>query len=119
MCVSNLRKPKKSYFENLDTKNITDNKKFWGIVKPHSLNDYETLLKHEYETANILNFFFIEVVPNLATKVDERYLCNANNISDSIEKVTQKCTTRTSISIVCGIYCRNKKYVFLLAYYCR
>ena len=88
-------------------------------MKPHSLNEDEILLKHEYETANILNFFFIEVVPNLATKVDERYLCNANNISDSIEKVTQKCKTRTSISIVCGIYCRNKKYVFLLAYYCR
>ena len=127
MCVSNLLKSKKSYYENLDSKNITDNKKFCGIVKPHSLNkvrsntyiafnEGEILLKHEYE---IFNLFFIEIVPNLGTKVDERYLCNANNISDPIEKGIQKCKTHTSISIIIGIYCRNKKYVFFLAYYCR
>ena len=34
VCVSILRKSKKCYYENLDTKNITDNKKFWGTVKP-------------------------------------------------------------------------------------
>ena len=34
VCVSILRKSKKSYYENLSTKNITDNKKFWGTVKP-------------------------------------------------------------------------------------
>ena len=95
MCVSNLGKSKKSYYENLDSKNITDNKKFWGIVKTYSLNkvrsntyiafnEGEILLKYEYE---IFNLFFIEIVPNLGTKVDERYLCNANNISDPIEKV--------------------------------
>ena len=32
-CVSVFRKEKKSFFENLDTKNITDNKKFWKTVK--------------------------------------------------------------------------------------
>ena len=34
VCVSILRKSKKSYYENLSTKNMTDNKKFWGTVKP-------------------------------------------------------------------------------------
>ena len=33
VCVSILRKSKKSYYENLDSKNITDNKNFWGTVK--------------------------------------------------------------------------------------
>ena len=28
VCVSIIRKSKKYYYENLDTKNITDNKKF-------------------------------------------------------------------------------------------
>ena len=34
VCVSLLRKKKKNYLENLDTKNISDNKTFWKTVKP-------------------------------------------------------------------------------------
>ena len=34
MCASILRKSKKCDYEDLDTKNITDNKKFSGTVKP-------------------------------------------------------------------------------------
>ena len=33
-CVSLLPKSKKDYFENLNEKNITDNKRFWKTVKP-------------------------------------------------------------------------------------
>ena len=32
--VSILRESKKCYFENLDTKNLTHDKKFWVTVKP-------------------------------------------------------------------------------------
>ena len=97
VCVSILRQSKKCYYENLDTKNITANKKFWGTVKPFfsnkvgsntyiTLNEDEKLIKNEYQIANILNTFFIEIVPNLGVKVDERCLCDASNISDPIEK---------------------------------
>ena len=37
-CVSLFRKKKKSFFENLDTKNITDNKKIWKTGKPFLAN---------------------------------------------------------------------------------
>ena len=37
-----------------------------------------------------LTHFFIEIVPNLGNKVDERYLCNVSNISDSTEKAIQR-----------------------------
>ena len=96
-----LRKSKKYYYENLDNKNIADNKKFWGTVKPLfsnkvrsntyiTLNEDEKLIKNEYQIANIFNTFFIEIVPNLGNKVDERYLCNVSNISDSTEKAIQR-----------------------------
>ena len=73
MCVSNLRKSKKSYYENLDSKNITDNKKFCGIVKPHSLNkvrsntyiafnEGEILLKHEYEIFNLFSLKLFQIL---------------------------------------------------------
>ena len=35
----------------------------------------------------MFNLFFIEVVPDLSTNVNERYLCNVSNISDPIEKL--------------------------------
>ena len=78
VCVSILRKCKKYYYENLDTKNTTVNKKFWGTVKLlflHkvrsntyiTLNEDKKLLKTEYQIDNIFKTFFIEIVPNLGT----------------------------------------------------
>ena len=64
------------------------------------MNDDEELIKNEYQIANIFNTFFIEIVPHLGTKVDERYLCDASNISDPIEKVIQNYKNHPSISIM-------------------
>ena len=44
--------------------------------------------------------FFVEIVPNLDTKVNERYLCSASNICDPIEKAMQKYKNHSSISII-------------------
>ena len=53
MCASILRKSKKCYYENLDTKNITD-KKFWGTVKPLSPNKVrsKTYILHGMKAKN-------------------------------------------------------------------
>ena len=34
ICVSLVKKPKGNYYENVDLKDINDNKKFWATVKP-------------------------------------------------------------------------------------
>ena len=34
ICVSLIKKVKRNYYENLDLKDINDNKKFWATVKP-------------------------------------------------------------------------------------
>ena len=65
-----------------------------------TLNEDEKFRKNEYQIANTSNTFFIEIVLNLGTKVDERYLCNASNISDPIEKTMQKYKNQPSISII-------------------
>ena len=111
VCASILCKSENCYYENLDTKNITDNKKSWSTVKPLfsnkvtsntyiTLNEDEKLIKNEYQITNIFNTFFNEIVPNLGTKVDEGYLCNASNISDPMEKAIQKYKNHPSISII-------------------
>ena len=64
------------------------------------MNEDEKLIKNQYQIANIFSIFFIEIVPNLGTIVDERYLCNASNISDPIEKAIQKYKNHPSISII-------------------
>ena len=33
-CVDLLRKTKRSYFEKINIKDISDNKKFWNTIKP-------------------------------------------------------------------------------------
>ena len=34
LCGSLVRKAKKDHFDNLDLRNVTDNKEFWKTVKP-------------------------------------------------------------------------------------
>ena len=65
-----------------------------------TLNEDKKLIKNEYQIDNIFKTFFIEIVPNLGTKVDERYLCNTGIISDPIEEAIQKYKNHRSISII-------------------
>ena len=64
------------------------------------MNEDEKLIKNQYQIANIFSIFFIEIVPNLGTIVDDRYLCNASNISDPIAKAIQKYKNHPTISII-------------------
>ena len=34
LCVTMVQKAKKNYFDNLNVRNIPDNKQFWNIMKP-------------------------------------------------------------------------------------
>ena len=111
ICVSILRKAKRSYFENLDIKNLSDNRKFWGTVKPLfsnkvrsndyiTLNKNDLLIRNEYKIANIFNTFFVNIVPNLGIEIDQQYLSNVSNISDPVEKAIKKYQKHPSISII-------------------
>ena len=92
-CVALLRKTKKTYYENLDERNVTDNKRFWKTVKPYlsdksvkcgkiNLNENGELLKSESETAEVFNNYFSNIVKNL--KIPEYKNLNANieNVKD-------------------------------------
>ena len=111
ICVSILRKAERSYFENLDIKNLSDNRKFWGTVKPLysnkvrsndyiTLNENDLLIRNEYKIANIFNTFFVNIVPNLGIEIDQQYLSNVSNISDPVEKAIKKYQKHPSISII-------------------
>ena len=111
ICVSILRKAKRSYFENLDIKNLSDNRKFWGTIKPLFsnkvrsndyiiLNENDLLIRNEYKIANIFNTIFVNIVPNLGMEIDQQYPSNVSNISDPVEKAIKKYQKHPSISII-------------------
>ena len=111
ICVTILRKVKRSYFQNLDIKNLSDNRKFGGTVKPLfsnkvrsndyiTLNENDLLIRNEYKIANIFNTFFVNIVPNLGIEIDQQYLSNVSKISDPVEKAIKKYQKHPSISII-------------------
>ena len=77
-CLSILRKTKKEYFNNLNIKQVSDNKLFWKSVKPFfsdkaSSSSKITLVEEnniidEEEIPNIMNNYFINVTKILNLK---------------------------------------------------
>ena len=74
--VNLLRKSKKQYFNNTDVKNLTDNKKFWEIIRPKFSNKCKTantiilvedekILQDEKAIANTFHKCFTDVTHSL------------------------------------------------------
>ena len=66
-----LRKTKTDYFQNLNIRDLSDNRKLWKVIKPHftnkGLNSNKLLLKEkgnlvsiEKQLATTMNSFFIK-----------------------------------------------------------
>ena len=109
--VSITRKAKRSYYENLDLKDITDSKKFWATVKPLFSNkikstEYITLeengkiITNDKELARIFNKFFVNIVANLGINTKHSFLINTDNENDPIEKAIAKCKNHSSIILI-------------------
>ena len=76
LCVSLLRKTKRSYYSNLKEKNVIDNRKFWKTVKPMLSNKFvnnekitlvynEKITTNDKEIAKVLNGFFPNIIKTL------------------------------------------------------
>ena len=80
-CVTLLRRTKKEYFQNLNVKDLSDNKTFWKTIKPYfskkGLNSNKMLLKEkgelvldEKQLASIMNKLLINTTKSLKLKED-------------------------------------------------
>ena len=89
LCVSLIRWEKKNFFNNISTRDITDNKTFWKTVKPLFTDKIQTkskitlieknvvsgvgqeqivsekVISKDQAVAEVFNKFFINIVPNL------------------------------------------------------
>ena len=90
-CVYLLCKTKTVYFKNLNVKDLSDNRKFWKLIKPYfsnkGLNSNKLFLKEkgnlvsdEKELATIMNNFFINITKDLELKKDTKG--KLNNMED-------------------------------------
>ena len=90
-----LRKSKRDYYNNLNEKNICDNRKFWKVVKPLLSNkivsnekitllEGEEIIKTDQAKAKVLNNFFSNIVKNLETPQYNQVDLICQNIKDPV-----------------------------------
>ena len=108
LCVSTTRKAKRSYFENLDLKDIIDRNKFLATLKLLFSNkmestEYITLeengknISNDKELARMFKELFLNIVPNLGINTNHRFLMKTETENDSIEKTIAKYKNHRSI----------------------
>ena len=87
-CVNLLRNTKKDYFQKLNLKDLTDNKKFWKIIKPFfsklMLREKDVLITDEKALATLMNKYFVNITANLDLKRDSETLSDTSTIFSSI-----------------------------------
>ena len=120
--VSLLKKAKKEFYQNLDEKNVIDNKKFWKTVKPLlsgksisreeiNLTVNEKMLTSESETAETLNNFFSNIVKKLNIPKFNSNISVTENIKDPVFKDILKYKNHPSILAI-QKYSKNKTFHF-------
>ena len=108
-CVSLIRQTKRDYYNNLDHKNIIDNKSFWKYVKPFDKNprsnkitlvENESIIEEPYKIAETFNNFFISAVSNLNIS---RYVDSSitfDHIDDEILRLVEKYKNHSGVVAV-------------------
>ena len=96
-CLSILKGTKTNYFNNLNPKVITDNKKFWSAVKPlfsykskamNTIVLYEKgkIIKNYKIVSEVLNKYFTNLTKSLKLK---KCISRKNFLNTSINKINQ------------------------------
>ena len=94
-CVILLRNTKKDYFEKLNIKDLTENKKFWKIIKPFFgnkglnsnkliLREKDVLITDENALATLMNKYFVNITADLDLKRHSETLSNTSTSVSSI-----------------------------------
>ena len=78
-CVKLLRKTKQDYFNNIDIKSVSDNKKFWKTIKPYFsnkglnsnkifLSEKGRLIKDPVAVAKTMNDYFVNITQTIGLR---------------------------------------------------
>ena len=120
--MSLLKKAQKKYYQNLDEKNVIDNKKLWKTLKPLlsdksvsrekiNLTENEKMLTSESETAETLNNFFSNIVKKLNIPKFNSNNSVTENMKGPVFKAILKYKNHPSILAI-QKYSKNKTFHF-------
>ena len=123
-CTGLFRREKKLFYNNLDTKMITDNRKFWKTIKPlfsdkHFSNNKITLLEGEEiisndnKIAEIFNAYFANIVENLDIEGFKTYDYSYNPELNYISNIIDKFKNHPSILKIRQVVKCDKPFRFL------
>ena len=122
LCVTLIRHTKKSFYNNLDPKLITDNKNFWKQVKPFfsdkspysnniTLLEEHEIINNNTACAEVLNTFFSEAVNNLNIDRD-LHVTNPPYTLSPVEKAIKMYQSHPSIIKINTIEYNNDNFNF-------
>ena len=108
LCLSLLRKRKKIFYNNLDVKKITDNKKFWKTVKPCFSDKYmkderitlieeNEVISDDKSLAKVFNNYFGNIIKKMNIKLPREVIQSTEAITDSEDKAIKKFVKHPSI----------------------
>ena len=121
-CVNLIRREKRRYYNSLNLRNITDNKKFWKIVKPFFSNkntsnrhitliEDDTIISSDENVAKIMNDFFSNVVDTMQIRgFNTEYV--PDNYTDDVTECIRKFKTHPSIIYIKDNIKTDKKFEF-------
>ena len=107
-CTNILRNSKRAFYSNLNPSLISDNKKFWKVVKPFfsdkkpsnesiTLVENNDIISDDFKIAETFGDFFSNAVKNLNIHIDPALTSNADHIQDPIHKAIEKYKNHPSI----------------------
>ena len=108
-CFKLLRKAKNGYYGSLNLKLLTDNRKFWRIVKPLFSDKIQTaitllenneLVNDNRAVANIFNDYFISITDSLDIPTVSKNLTPTNEISDPLDIALTKYKSHPSVKLI-------------------
>ena len=99
--MSLTRKSKRDYYNNLDNRNVTDNKFFWKTVKPFfpdkgpmrekiTLIENDEIIGNNKEISEIFNNFFSSIVAKLNIPKYEDLAVSSANSEDPLQNLITK-----------------------------
>ena len=122
-CVKLLRETKKSFYSNLDARQITDNRKFWKNIKPlfstKTINasniilfDNDKIIRNEAVVAEKFNDYFSNVVETLNIPEIDAVTIISDHIADPIDQAIYKYSKHPSIIAIKEKCAYNIKFSF-------
>ena len=107
-CVKLLRETKRNYYQNLDLKNLGDNRKFWKIVKPVfsgrvqtsssvTLLENDKVVSNDRAVADIFNDYFVNITGSLDIADADLNLLSTDGIDDPVDIAVRKYSLHPSI----------------------